>query len=674
MVCPSFGAAAVLRPLGLAIALGLTTWNPALAESAAATDAEMPMDTILVTIGRVLQPEQQVIAPVSVIGRDDIERRQAGDLGDLLSGIPGVTATQGPRPEAFVPNIRGLGEGRVVMRLDGARQNMAIRHRAQTLIDPALLERVEILRGPASSLYGSGATGGVILFETLDAEGFLDPGRNFGGQARLGYQSNNDAASGSATLATRSGDFGLITSVTRRSSDDFEDGDGNTLAFTESDVLSGLVKASWRPDDAQRLSLSYLGFVDDSPSLSTADRATGDVIDRSTRQQSTSLRYQLYPENGWLALDAVLYWSELMLDERPVVPGQTRVENSLSTVGLDLANSSRLHTGAIAHTLTYGIELYRDIQRGLRDGVPAPQFRGSRRETVGLFAQNRAELTERLDLVLGLRYDDIDSNPDEADLVATSFSQTSLQAGLLFDLSRDWALSASFNEAFRAPALRELFIGGQHFPGNFYIPNPDLKPESARNYELGLRFDRAGVIRADDRLRARLSLFRNDIDDFIEQRVRGADAPPPFTNTTRFDNVGQARIKGLEAELNWRTGDYRVGLFGARLRGDDRQLGIPLESIPGDQLGLRIERSLRDVLFGGQLTHTFKQDRLLGGMHRAQPTPSHTLIDVFLSWQATPDWRINARIDNLSNETYRRHLTLINQPGRSFKLQASYRF
>ncbi|MFP4208718.1 MAG: TonB-dependent hemoglobin/transferrin/lactoferrin family receptor [Wenzhouxiangella sp.] len=667
---------ALIRPRSVA-AVVLLVWLPAQAapgSESAETEVERPADTILVTIGRVVQPEQQVIAPVSVLGREEIELRQASDLSDLLSDLPGVQSAQGPRPEALVPNIRGLGEGRVVMRIDGARQNMAIRHRAQTLLDPALLERVEILRGPASSLYGSGATGGVILFETLDAEGFLDPGASFGGQARLGYQSNNDAWVGSATLAAQAGDAGLITSVSRRASDDYVDGGGNPLNFTENDVSSGLVKGSWRPDEAQRLSLTYLGYVDDSPSLGTADRASGTVVDRSSRQQSTSLRYQLYPDSDLLALDAVVYWSDLMLDERPVMPGQTRVENSLSTVGVDIANSSRLQTGAITHTLTYGAELYRDTQRGLRDGRPAPQFRGSQRDTLGLFAQNRAELTERLDLLLGLRHDDIDSSPDEAELVATSFSRTSYQAGLMFDLASGWTLTASFNEAFRAPALRELFIGGQHFPGNFYVPNPDLQPESARNYELGLRFDRRGLWLDDDRIKGRLAVFRNDIDNFIEQRVRGSDAPAPLTNTTRFDNVGQARVEGLEVELDWRIGDYSASLFGARLRGDDRELGIPLESIPGDEIGLRLEHYLSTLLLGGQIVHAFAQDRVLGGMHRAQPTPSHTLIDLYATWQATPDLRISARIDNLADETYRRHLTLINQPGRSVKLQASYLF
>ncbi len=661
----------VLRLLPLAL-LGLVLALPASAEQDDADDAVI--DTILVTLTRVPQPEQQVIAPVHVVGREDIELRQAGSLADLIDTIPGLTPTQGPRPEALLPSIRGLGEGRVVMRLDGARQNMAIRHRAQTLIDPVLLERVEILRGPASSLYGSGATGGVMLFETLDAEGFLEPGREFGGRIGLGYQSNNNAGSGTATLAGHRGDFGLITSLSHRQSDDYSDGDGNTLQFTESEITSGLLKGTWQPHPDHALSLTYLGFIDDSPSLTTADRPAGEIIDRSTRQQSTSFRYKLDPANDRIMLDAVAYWSKLIFDERPVSPGQARAENSLSTVGLDLANTSRFATGTIDHTLTLGVELYRDIQRGLRDGAPAPQFRGSRRETVGVFAQNRAELTERLDLVLGLRHDDIDSQADETDLATISSSKTSFQAGLLFDLSDHWAVTASFNEAFRAPALRELYIGGQHFPGNQYVPNPDLKPESARNHELGLRFEQRGVMAADDRLRARLAVFRNDIDDFIEQRVRGGDAPEPLTDTTRFDNVGKARIEGIELELLWRIGDYRTDLFASRLRGDDRELGIPLESIPGDRFGLRIERMFNGLLIGGQVIHTAAQNRVLGSMHGAQPTPSYTLLDAYLVWEVSDDWRVLARVDNLTDQTYRSHLTLINQPGRNARLGLAYRF
>jgi hemoglobin/transferrin/lactoferrin receptor protein len=638
------------------------------------TEIALDLDPVLVTVGRVAQPARQVLTPVSVVDRDEIELRQAGDLSDLLFAIPGVSSTQGPRPEAMVPNIRGLGEGRVVMRIDGARQNMAIRHRAHTLLDPALLQRVEVLRGPASTLYGSGATGGVILFETRDADDVLAPGRRLGGRASLGFHGNNDEAIGTATLAGQAGDFGLLTSVSRRSAEDYSDGSDNTLSFTEFDVLSGLVKSDWDIDADQELELTWLGFVDESPSLTTADRPVGDVVDRSTRQQSASLRYRLDPDDQRVSLDAVLYWSDLIFDEQPVTADQARDERSLDTVGLDVSNTSRFTAAGVAHTLTYGFEAYRDEQQGLSDAVPAPEFRGSERDTLGLFVQNRAELSRKLDLILGVRYDDIESVPLAGNLDSTSFSETSWQAGVLFELTSDWQLSASLNEAFRAPALRELFIGGRHFPGNTYIPNPELRPESARSWELGLRYSRSGVLTDGDRVRGRLSWFRNDIEDFIEQRVRGANAPPPLTDTTRFDNVGEARIVGVELELEWRLAAWRARLFGARLRGDDRELGVPLESIPADEIGLRLERSVRSMLFGGQAVYVAEQDRLFVTPFGAQPTPSHTRIDLFARWQATAAFVVSARIDNLTDATYRRHLTLINQPGRSVKLEAAYRF
>ncbi|MBS3824829.1 MAG: TonB-dependent receptor [Wenzhouxiangellaceae bacterium] len=160
----------------------------------------------------------------------------------------------------------------------------------------------------------------------------------------------------------------------------------------------------------------------------------------------------------------------------------------------------------------------------------------------------------------------------------------------------------------------------------------------------------------------------------MEQRVRGADAAAPFTNNTRFDNVGEARIEGVEAGLDWRFGDWRANLYGVHLSGDDREQDIPLESIPGDEIGLRLERHVGPALLGGQLVHTAEQDRLLGGPHRRQSTPSHTVIDLFMAWQVTRDVRLNVRVENLADQTYRRHLTLGNQPGRSIKLQLGYQF
>src|SRR3546814_1100075 len=111
---------------------------------------------------------------------------------DLLRDMPGVELDGGPRITAVQPSIRGMGGERVLIRIDGARQNFESGHRGRVFLDPEVLERVDVLRGPASTLYGSGAIGGVIDFTTRDASHFLEPGETFGARVGTGYQSNGE--------------------------------------------------------------------------------------------------------------------------------------------------------------------------------------------------------------------------------------------------------------------------------------------------------------------------------------------------------------------------------------------------------------------------------------------------------------------------------------------------
>ena len=149
----------------------LTGWavaTPVAAQDEAAAPVT-DLDELVVTVGRQELLQSETPAPVSVIDRDAIERRQARSIDDLLRDAPGVTISGGPRRAALMPTIRGLTDGRVVVRIDGARQNMQIRHRGQTFLDPSLLQRVEVLRGPASTLFGS--TDGLISYRTTQVLG-----------------------------------------------------------------------------------------------------------------------------------------------------------------------------------------------------------------------------------------------------------------------------------------------------------------------------------------------------------------------------------------------------------------------------------------------------------------------------------------------------------------------
>ena len=113
---------------------------------------------------------------VSIVDRDAIETEQAAQLGDLLEGLANVSIAGGPRGVAQQVVIRGVGDERILFLLDGARQNFSRAHNGRVFVDPELLKRVEVLRGPASALWGSGAIGGVVALTTVDAADLLAPG------------------------------------------------------------------------------------------------------------------------------------------------------------------------------------------------------------------------------------------------------------------------------------------------------------------------------------------------------------------------------------------------------------------------------------------------------------------------------------------------------------------
>lgn len=634
------------------------------------------LDEVVVTVGRQTQMQSEASAPVSVVDREEITRRQARSIDDLLRDAPGVTISGGPRRDALMPTIRGLSDGRVVVRLDGARQNLQIRHRGQTFLDPTLLQRVEVLRGPASTLFGSGAIGGVVDFRTLDAQQFLAPGEAFGGRLLAGYQSNADEGVGGLTLAGQRGDLGLLGALTRSQSDNFVDGDGVEEPFSASDTLSGLLKASWRPAGPHRLSASYLDYADDSPSRTTADRPRGDAVRRLTRQRTAALNYGFQPvESALWDLEATLYRTELSLDERQLeAPGRSQAE--LATSGLDVFNISRLSLLGIEHQLTYGMELYRDDQTGLEDGQPDPGFASSRQETLGAFLQDRIVLGTRTALTLGLRHDRITQRAERAGETESRFREWSPQATLSYRLLPGLRAFASYAEAFRAPNLRELFVAGEHFPGNTYLPNPDLQPERAHNKELGLSYLRSGLWGDGDRLRGQLSVFRNDIEDFIEQIVRGDSGAPP--NTTRFENVEDARLRGVELSLDYEHPVFRLGLSGSLLRGDDEGDDTPLEGIPADRVALsgawKLPGSAMEA--GARVSLVARQDRLppTTDPDAAGPAPGHALTDLFLNAALSPTLDMQLRMDNVLDRNYRRATNLVNSPGRNLRVQLAYRF
>ncbi|MEL7177375.1 MAG: TonB-dependent receptor plug domain-containing protein, partial [Pseudomonadota bacterium] len=198
-----------------------------MATSAAAQDNPVDLGTVTLNAGQ--RDERALLdSPVSatVIDRETLERRQAQDFNELIGDVPGVLIFGGPRSVSHTPSIRGFSDRQVVLRFDGGRMNFGQAHRGRFFLDPDLVQRVEVVRGGGSTLYGSGALGGVIAVETRDAADLLRPGQTTGARVSFGSSSNGDILKRNLSVY---GDYGAVDFLAfigdRRMGNNFEQGD-----------------------------------------------------------------------------------------------------------------------------------------------------------------------------------------------------------------------------------------------------------------------------------------------------------------------------------------------------------------------------------------------------------------------------------------------------------------
>ena len=201
---------------------------------------------------------------VSVVEAGTFGEAQASNPSDLLYLVPGVEFLGGPRRTGQVPVVRGFTGPDVQVRVDGARQDFLTGHLGRFFIDPDMVKTAEVVRGPVSSLYGSGALGGVISFSTIDPLDLLGPEGTVAVRSRIGGQSVNDELLLSQAAALNLGQgLRALGYLSRRTSGDIElGGDGELLA--KDDIVNGLAKLTYDGENGVWGSLTYSRFANDA--------------------------------------------------------------------------------------------------------------------------------------------------------------------------------------------------------------------------------------------------------------------------------------------------------------------------------------------------------------------------------------------------------------------------
>lgn len=622
-------------------------------------------------------------ATITVIDRERLRQELIQNIQDLVRYEPGVSVRRSVRYGLQDFNIRGLDANRVLIQVDGIRQPERFSFGPFTIgrdtFELETLKTVEIIRGPASTLYGSDALGGVVTYTTLDPADLLGERDSHVGLSSQ-YDSKNQGYVNTLSLAGRQDNLEALLIYTRR--DAREPDIQADPSFKDRQTVEGdnvLAKLVYRfsPFDSLTLTAEYFHnrtTTTFSPrNLDPGIRFFRETIETERSRLSLEYRYA-NPDTPAFELATVqIYYQpartqEPSVEERTLtvqgrpVPVRRDTFNELvsNILGASVQAQSRFQTGDLSHRLVYGMEISTTrnerprnrFQTNLLTGAvtqnippdtfPTKDFPDSDTVRFGLYLQDEIDFGGgNFTLIPGIRYDTyrLTPSPDEAFLksgaeAASLFADAiSPKVGLVWRINPNLTFTAQYNTGFRAPQYNEINSGFTNLVSPFFryrtLSNPNLRPETSQGFEVGLR----GIY---PQASFSLAAYYNTYNDFIEAfREVGSEPsppgppgspPPPPVTLFQSQNVSRARIYGVEA-----TGQYFFSpdLTGWSLNGsfawavgDNLTENKPLLSIEPLTAVLGLHYDDPSQIWGARLVATLVADPRDPQREVVQPNPN----------------------------------------------------
>ena len=667
------------------------------------------LETVMV-YARRLTPVSRVAATVTVIDQARIETTLATDIRELVRYEPGLSVRNDPfRFGLDTISVRGLGGNRVAVEVDGipAAGAFAVGSYADSgraYVDAAFVDRVEFLRGPASSLYGSDAIGGVVAMTTFTPEMLLTRGEGeHAVRTDAGYDSASDGWRAAVLAAGTIGEAKWLVGYSRREgheSDTAADVVPNPSEYTSDSALlkvTGAVPGGPLTLTAEAGRSQQATDVDAFLGVGRFLNTTALAGDDEMLRYRVSLGQALTGANAAFdSADWSAYWQGTETDQetyevRRAVPPRTppvQLDRTFtfdeSTIGFEFTAVKSLGSGSIVHDVVYGFEATRSELDELRDGLQTNLTTGATTPTilgetfplrdlplstvveVGAFVQDEVQFDDaRWTLVPALRVDYYDLTP-ETDRIYREDNPATAPAGVdevsfapklgaTYRISDRVGVFFQYAHGFRSPPPEDVNIGLEVPLFNIRaIPNPNLRPETSDGFEAGLRLTGSPVALT-------ASVFQTEYGDFIESKVNlGVD---PATGVTLFQsqNVAEARIYGAEFDARadgsaWspRLEGWSGRLAGSWIRGEDLTRDVPLNSIDPPRLVLSVRYDAPSTRWGSELALTAVEaqrevDRSRADLYR---TDGYATLDWLANVSLGPRLRLNVGLFNLTDTAY----------------------
>lgn len=688
--------------VGLLSLLPIAFGSASAVEPDPVSEDQPEIDEVVVVANKMKRSVRDVAANVTVLTRADINKMIATSVSDVFQYTPGIDyESAGTRFGAQGINIRGISGNRVAVLVDGVplgdQFNVgSFSNATRDFINAGLVERIEVLHGPASALYGSAAIGGVVAVRTPDPANLISDGRH-GGDLQATWRGADSSLHGTGLFAFGDDANGVLLGISAREGNESESNAvDESFDFRDYQRRSALLKYVANTQGGQTWRLAYLH--QDTAVQSDLNSMLGTGRYRSTtalegddeyQMDMASVEYEFGAPESWVDAGVLRGYyqatsvQQSTLDERALARTPVSIDRYFQfdqdIAGIELNLLKNFDTGSVGHQLGFGFEFRNKRTEEFRDGnstnlvdgsmtnvllgevFPLRDFPVSESQEWGAYVEDSLSLGNWT-VMAALRADRYDLSPQDdamfaedypfADPVSISESNLSPKLGVIYHAGQSTDIYLQYTKGFRAPPYEDANIGLEIPFFNYRaIPNPDLRSERSQGFDVGVRWQGLGS-------NLRFAAFRTDYTDFIESKMRLGEDPVSGRILFQSQNLASARIEGLEAGGSWR-------LFGALenfvidgsayvARGDNNDTGEALNSVGPAQAVVGIGWGAADGRRQLRLQSTFTGDwsRLDESSGELFKPPGYSLFDLFLT-QRIGD-RVSARIGltNLTDKTY----------------------
>ncbi len=691
-----------MKKIPLYLALSLTFSFSVLADDA---KVELDSTTVVAVANKQLRPVVEVVGAVSVVTAEDIAATNSENIGDALRYESTISMENaGTRFGDAGINIRGIGNNRVAIEVDGitnAKQFSIGSYANATAQFPEtdLIKSIEILNGPASTLYGSDAIGGIVSIKTWNPEDLtrLSDDERYS-KIRLGYDGKTHGRVVSGLTAWNGDRLGAVVSVTHRDGKalmnhdsstlqrDFGDWDEQTLFAkfvvntSGSNNLSFALSATQRQNQTQIN--SFLG-------RGRFSRTTQLLADDDSNNFKASMDYDFILDNALFDEGVVrAYYAKTSFNQDSFEQRSSRrgtplaqfrhFEFDQSNYGIELNLNKQYLTNSAIHNLVYGVEYKVADIKELRNGsetnlttnvtlpsilgevFPRRDFPNSRVDEFGMFVLDEIKIEDSSwTIIPALRFDYYDLTPTrdtvfdangvDTQIVSVREFDFSPKLGVMYEINNQSSIYAQYVRGFRAPPFEDVNIG-LNIPifRLKAIANPDLKSETSDGFEVGFRY-------FGESQQFNVTAFLTKYNDFIETKARiGVD---PTTGILLFQsrNIHEAEISGIEVSHQWQINDSfstytSLGLtHGVNISSDE-----PLNTISPAKLVNNLQWHSANNIWNVNLYSTFvaKQDRVAQGRSSLFVPAGYSVFDLFVDYKLSQKQRIRLGIFNLTDKEY----------------------